>query len=181
MTREKILSQIIKGDFEIINKEEFFSKSLMNSEHLEYLTIYTREELSKFELYKIKNQNIGFAITSDKEIISVHNNTGFHKLGSALISKAINLGGEKVFHYDGWLTGFYAKLNFVEDVNKRIEWDEKFAPASWKYLPINIFNVNNSVYAQEIIEKIHPLKVIEFAKRRYTQGKPDLISRTIKR
>jgi len=181
MDRKKILTQIIEGDFETNNKEEQFLKSLIKSNHLEYLTEYTLDELSEFELYKIRNQDIGFAFTEDKEIISVYNNTGVHNLGKELICKAVELGGEKVFHFDGWLTGFYSKLKFIENKKERIQWDDRFAPKNWNYSLVDIFDVNTSVYAQEILDKIHSSKIIFLAMERYSQGKPDLITRYVKR
>lgn len=86
-----------------------------------------------------------------------------------------------VFHYDGGLTGFYSRLNFIENVHKRLVWDEKFAPEEWKYLPIKIHDPKLSVYADEIREGRHASRVIELAKKRYLQGRPDVITRFIKK
>lgn len=180
MNRQEIISQIAEDNWETVDKEERFLNSLIKSNHKEYLTIHSLEHLKQFSIYKLKNQDIGFAITPDHEIVSVHNNSGVHKLGRYLVLKAVELGGNKVFHFDGWLTGFYSNLGFVEDVDQRLVWDEQYAPKDWKYEPVNITNPGFSVYAEEILAGKYAHKTIVEISKRYSQGRPDVITRFFK-
>lgn len=90
-SRQIILEQISKNDWESEHVEEKFIGSLLKSKHQEYLTIHPKHELFCMRLCKVKDQNIGFAITAEKEIISVHNSTGIPNLGTALVQKAVEL------------------------------------------------------------------------------------------
>jgi len=174
------IEQIEAGNFEKNNTENF-KKSIYKSSRNEFLTPYSDDDFASMDTYKVIGYNIGFAIKSDGDIVSVHNNSGYSGIGIPLMKAAIKLGGKKLDHFDGFLTGFYKKLGFK--VVGSEAWNDDYAPSSWKYTPINPFDPNTSAYA-EVLNKYknnldqlpNNLKaVIE----RYKQGKPDIIYRAL--
>jgi hypothetical protein len=151
-----------------------FYKSFTSSEKSEFMSPYTVKELKEFKVFKISGYKAGFAIKRDGDIILVHNNTGEKGIGDLLIKKAIEYGGTKLDHYDGYLTGFYKSLGF-----KLIENDiflDEYTPDGWKFTPIDINNPKTSIYSDEI--KIGSQEFSE-ASKRYLEGKPDVVYRSI--
>jgi len=151
-----------------------FYDSISSLKRKEFLIPYTVAELSKFDLYKVQGYNIGFAIKPDGDIISVHNNDNIKGIGEYLMKKSIQYGGNKLDHFDGFLTKFYKKFNF-NFKNNNI-WSDEYTPDNWKYIPLNIDDPDNSIYAVE-------LKVPEYeykdAKIRYRKGTPDIVYRSL--
>jgi hypothetical protein len=111
----------------------------------------------------------------------VFNNSGYGGLASSLLKTAIRFGGNKLDHFDGFLTGLYEKNGFK--VKNKDEWNDDYAPNNWKYEKINIYNPETSVYANEINKYIKnaeelPLE-LKNAIKRYSEGKPDIIYRSL--
>lgn len=169
---EDVVLRILAGEWDKDPKN--FYDSIMSSKRIEFLTPYTIEEISTFNLFKVKGYKIGFAIKKDGEIVLVHNNEGIKGLGIHLMKKAIQYGGKKLDHFDGFLTGFYKKLNFKFSSNDY--FDVEFAPKTWEFTPINIENPENSIYADEI--KVSR-NIFSKAKDRYSKGMPDIVYRKI--
>ena len=154
---------------------ENFFESFTSSDKSEYLTPYTLNEIRYFDLYKVKGYDIGFAIKKDGDIILVHNNSGIKGIGIKLMEKAIEFGGKKLDHFDGFLTGFYKKIGFLFDEN--YIFNPEYAPENWNYIPININNPNTSIYFDELIVDE---ELFVDAENRYNQGKPDVVMRKLK-
>jgi hypothetical protein len=175
----EILQMIDNNEFEVNNNSSFL-KSLKSGKRIEYLIPYTLEHLNQMTTYKLKGYDAGFAVKADGDIVSVHNNTGISGIGEALIKAAIRVGGYKLDHFDGWLTGFYSRLQFKVDAIE--DWNDDYTPPNWKYEPIDIFNPLTSVYASELAEFENYSQIPEKLKRKiiqYREGKPDIIYRKL--
>lgn len=176
-SKDEALSRIVNGNWEpdTPNLPELFLSSINTSTRVEFMTPYTAEELSNFKLFKVDGMNIGFAIKKDGDIILVHNNEGIGGIGNLLIQKAIELGGTKLDHFDGFLTGFYRSLGFKLESNDHFA--DEWTPEGWKFEPIDIDNKRTSIYAEELQtttdEKLD-------AVARYKAGKPDVVYRSIR-
>jgi hypothetical protein len=153
-----------------------FLHSMNKSRRLYYLTPYELSELDNFDLYKIKGYDIGFAIKKDGDIILVHNNSHISGIGDILIQKAIEMGGNHLDHFDGFLTGFYRKNNFKLKYND--EFQDCYAPQSWTYDKVDIDNPKTSIYVDEL--EVDEEKYLD-AKDRYTSGRPDIVYRVLKK
>lgn len=178
LDNQDILARINNNEFDVNSSE--FANSLNSGNKTEFLTPYTPNELGKMKTFKVKGFNAGFAIKSDGDIVSVHNNSGLPSVGSALIKAAIKNGGNKLDHFDGYLTGFYSKLGFK--VVGTDDWNDDYAPSNWKYEPIDIYNPNNSVYANELRKYSNENEIPDNLKAKiinYKEGKPDIIYRHI--
>ena len=156
--------------------EEFIDKDeIMNyiRRFIDYqLMINVIDEEGLFE-----NQQIVDLINDEDWDKDPNNNTGFKNLGTFLIKSSIKNGGNKLDHFDGFLTGFYSRFGFIEDKTKREGWNDDLALIYWKYEKVNIFDPNFSVYANEINDNNVYLYRNEI--KRYSEGKPDVIFRNI--
>ena len=111
--------------------EEFYS-SVSSNPRVEFLTLYSINDLMGMSLYKLPGYKIGFAIKSDGDIVSVHNSEGSVRgIGKALVVAAMKKGGTKLDHFDGFLSPFYNSLGFKE--YDRWKWDDQYAPKGWDY------------------------------------------------
>ena len=110
---------------------ERFNKAIALSKHLEFLTIYTEEELDKSDLYIAIEGGVGFGISPDKELFNLFNNTGTKLCGREAVDYAISKGARKVFYFDGFLHAYYRHFGFVEV--DRSSWDDSLRPVGWDY------------------------------------------------
>lgn len=150
-----------------------FYDSFMKSDKIGVLTPYSIKDLEDFSLFKAKDYNIGFAIKKDGDIILVHNNEPKIKnIGNFLLKQAIKKGGNKLDHFDGYLTGFYKSNGFI--FNSNDEFMDEYVPEAWEYKKVDIDNPKFSIYANEL--KVDILK-FNLAKERYLSGKPDVVYR----
>lgn len=128
--REAVL-ELIKNDQFEVNKYSEFSKALYKSSRKSYLSEYTLDEFKDMTTYKVEGYDIGYAIKSDGDIVSVFNNSGIKGIGKELVKSAIRNGGTKLDHFDGFLSDFYEDLGFKEYM--RYTWDDQYAPKDWDY------------------------------------------------
>ncbi len=173
-----VISLIKNNEFEIDNIENFI-ESINQSSRSEYLTQYSKSDFNDMTTYKLKDYNIGYAIKSDGDIVSVHNNSNIGGIGKELIKSAIKNGGKKLDHFDGFLIGFYEGLGFK--VVGSDEWNDDYAPSNWNYEPIDIYNPLTSIYTHEL-RKYEPNKIPKELKRKielYKEGKPDIVYREL--
>lgn len=168
---------ISENDYDIINVDvEAFTKSLKASKRGAFLSDYSDDEFSKFKLYLIDGHNAGFALKSDGDIVSVHNNSKLKGLGKFLILNAIKLGGKKLDHFDGFLTNFYSSLGFKP--YKILEWDDQYAPLKWKFEEVDI---TKSIYKNlEVGDSIFGVKFDDKKIKQYKSGRPDVIFQKLK-
>ena len=119
-----------------------------------FLTPYSMEDLAGMDLYVLGDHNAGFAIKDGDDIVSVHNNSSLKGLGSEFMRKAKEVGGTRLDHFDGFLSGLYRKHGFTT-VYEVYQWDEQYRPEHWNYDPVDIFNSKTSVYAGPFQELMH--------------------------
>lgn len=172
--------QLISSDSFDINNILEFKKSLKSGDRGEFLTDYTEDEYGSMTTYKLKGYNIGFAIKSDGDIVSVHNNSGIKGVGSELIQAAIKHGGVKLDHFDGYLTGLYSKNGFK--VVGSDTWNDDYAPLDWKYESVDIYNPQYSIYAEELKKYSDETEMPSELKEKinfYKAGKPDIVYREL--
>lgn len=180
MMNHGVVVNLIRNKNFDVNDYSSFGVSLKSGNRGEFLTDYTLDEYGKMTTFKVKGFNIGFAIKSDGDIVSVHNNSGISGIGKDLIKSAIEMGGRKLDHFDGFLTGFYSGLGFK--VVSSEDWNDDYAPSDWKYAPIDIFNPMTSIYANELKKYKTILSTPDFLKAKiefYKQGKPDIVYREL--
>ena len=130
MERRKVIDMIKSGQFQK-NNSEAFKNALYNSTKSEFLSEYTIQEFDEMQTYKLNGYDIGYAIKSDGDIVSVFNNSGIKKISKFLIQNAIENGGTKLDHFDGELSNIYSRLGFKEYM--RYKWDDQYAPKNWNY------------------------------------------------
>jgi len=171
--KNEILEKISNGGWETTPEE--FLNSVNSSKRVEYMTPYTTEELSAFKLFKLEGYNIGFALKEDGDIILVHNNERVGGIGKLLINKAIEFGGSKLDHFDGFLTGFYRSLGFRLESNDLFL--DEYAPDTWKFEPVDINDPDKSIYAGELTVRD---SMLQSAAIRYESGRPDIVYRVLK-
>ena len=133
LDNKEVIEKIKNNDY-IINDYEEFLKSLYSGKRSGYLSKYTIEELKEKNIttYQVRGENIGFALKPDKndlDIISVHNNSPYKGIGDELMKSIISLGGNKLDHFDGYLSDYYSKHGFKE--YDRFKWDDQYKPIDW--------------------------------------------------
>ena len=170
--RNDIIEKISSGNWETTPDE--FLDSVNSSKRIEFLTPYSIEELSTLKLFKLEGYNIGFALKEDGDIILVHNNERVGGIGKLIMSKAIEFGGSKLDHYDGFLTGFYRSLGFKLDENEFFL--DEYAPDTWKFEPLDINDPEKSIYAGELNVRD---SMLQSATIRYESGRPDVVYRIL--
>jgi hypothetical protein len=130
-TRKDVLNALKKGDWEKPNASTYRTAYYDNSQHKKMLTNYSTSELGKMKLFKLKGYDIGYALKKRNgkfsEIVAVFNNEPDVKgIGEDLVKSAIRNGGCYLDHYDGFLTGLYSKLGFIE--YDRYAFDPQYDP-----------------------------------------------------
>jgi len=143
---EYIMSLASNPNPEVVEK---FSESLYAGERAGFLSPYSIEELARMDLYLLDGQNAGFAIKDGDDIVSVHNNSGLKGLGGEFMRKAKEVGGARLDHFDGFLTGLYKRYGFT-NVYEIYQWDEQYKPKAWMYEAVDVMNPNTSVYADAL-------------------------------
>jgi len=131
-----------------------FNNSLNAGQRGGFLTPYTEGQLSGMNLYKLKGKNAGFAVKPDGDIVSVHNNSDLGGLAGEFMKKAVEVGGNKLDHFDGFLSGLYRKYGFT-DVYEVYQWNDEYAPDSWQFEPVDAMNASTSVYAEALNEMVY--------------------------
>lgn len=99
-----------------------------NQEMAAFITIPIAD--GDVECYLTYDENAGFAITDDNELVGVFND-GQSGRGSELISLAVEYGADNLNCFDTKLVDIYRDHGF--EVVDRIEWDEQYAPENWNY------------------------------------------------
>lgn len=135
---QKVKEMILSNNYWIRNNYEGFIDSIQKSTRLPFLSQYTPEDLKNMgvQTYQLRGYNIGYALKPDSDgytdIISVHNNEPTIKgVGDALVDSAKANGGNKLDHYDGFLSDLYSKHGFEE--YDRYKWDDQYASKDWDY------------------------------------------------
>jgi len=82
------------------------------------------------EVYMTRDGLAGYAITRDRDLISVFSLPGARR-GAEVVADAIERGARSLDCIDGKLPEFYNRFGFKE--YDRIAWDDKYAPKDWDY------------------------------------------------
>mgnify|MGYP003148129910 CR=1 FL=1 len=190
-----LVSNAANPDPEMVNR---FYDSLYGGKRSGFLSGYSHDELARMDLYLLDGHNAGFAIKDGDDIVSVHNNSELRGLGNEFMRKAKEIGGARLDHFDGFLSGLYRKYGFT-NVYEVYQWNEKYKPAKWNYNGIDILNSQNSIYADALEDLIYedpdvlPNEEIEVAAESglnidinpklkynsYRYGRPDVIMRKL--
>ena len=128
---------------------EAFYESLNSGQRAGFLSPYNIDEFSGMDLYKLKGHNAGFAIKDGNDIVSVHNNSDLSGLANEFMKKAKEVGGSRLDHFDGFLSGLYRKYGFT-DVYEIYQWDEQYAPTEWIFQGVDVLKEATSVYSQAL-------------------------------
>jgi len=175
-----------------------FDESLYSGKKTGFLSPYSPNELRMMDLYLLRGHNAGFAIKDGDDIVSVHNNSELSGLAREFMRKAKEVGGVRLDHFDGFLTGLYKKYGFT-NVYEIYQWDEQYAPSEWSFEGVSVLNPATSVYAQALDEitfedpETLPNKTIEVLAESglkldinpslkynsYKYGRPDVIMRKL--
>lgn len=191
------ISKASSPDLGIVQR---FVKSLYSGKRSGFLSYYSEKEFESMDLFLVKNESAGFAIKQDGDIVSVHNNSQIKKIAPIFLETAKNNGGTKLDHFDGFLSGLYRSHGFT-DVYQVYQWDEQYAPDTWNFDRVDIFNPNTSIYAearmksenvalQDISNLDKPVEIIaedNFALsivppdkiNQYRHGRPDVVYRKL--
>ena len=124
-----------------------FVNSLYSGKRSGFLSYYTEDELKEMNLFLVKGHDAGFAVKTDGDIVSVHNNSPLKGLASVFLNEAKKNGGSKLDHFDGFLSGLYRSHGFT-DVYEVYQWDENYKPSTWTFEPVNILDPKTSIYAE---------------------------------
>jgi hypothetical protein len=175
-----------------------FHSSLYAGKRSGFLSFYSREELTKMDLYVLVGHNAGFAIKDGDDIVSVHNNSDLGGMGAEFMRKAKEVGGARLDHFDGFLSGLYRRYGFT-DVYEIYQWDERYKPEKWNYDLVDVMNPKTSVYSEAFSGLIYgdaetlPNEGVEVAAEdgfnivvnpnlkfnSYKHGRPDVIMRKL--
>ena len=128
--REKVIRLIQNNQFVVNNPKDFFDAA-KKSRRKAMLTDYSPQEYKNMKTFLLKGYDIGYAIKNDGDIVSVFNNSSVRNIGKELVQSAIQNGGTKLDHYDGFLSTLYEPSGFKE--YQRYKWDDQYAPANWDY------------------------------------------------
>jgi hypothetical protein len=107
-----------------------------------FLTPYTKEELKNFDL-RLNQEGVGYALTPQKDLVNVFNNSGVKGAGVDAVIQAIKDGAKTLDCFDGFLPEYYKKFGFVEI--KRSPWNPEYAPMNW---PVETYGTPDVVYMQ---------------------------------
>ena len=146
-----IVSRSENPSAEVVEK---FAESLYHGKRSGFLTFYSVDELGRMDLYLLEGHNAGFAIKGGDDIVSVHNNSELRGLGNEFMRKAKEVGGMRLDHFDGFLSGMYRSHGFT-DIYEIYQWDEQYRPATWNYDSIDVLNPQTSVYAIPLEELVY--------------------------
>jgi hypothetical protein len=126
--RQDVVNKIRNNEWEKQDPKRF-KEAISNSKHSQMLTDYSESDFAKMKLFKLNGYNIGFALKKFNgdysEIVSVFNNEiNVSNIGKELINAAIKNGGCYLDHFDGFLSGLYQSLGFIE--YKRDKFDPTY-------------------------------------------------------
>jgi hypothetical protein len=110
---------------------ETFISARNQSKRPQFIAPYAMEQLKDAQLFLSEDGKVGYALTSNKDLINLFNNSGIRGAAEEAVIQAIVNGAETLDCYDGFLVGYYTKLGFRE--YKRAAWDDEYAPANWNY------------------------------------------------
>ncbi len=108
-----------------------FIRARAGSKRPEMLTPYSEADLSSMETYLSADGKVGYALTPDKDLVNVFNNSGIPGAGQAAVIDAIKRGAETLDCFAGFLPQYYAQVGFR--AYRSDPWNDEYAPVGWDY------------------------------------------------
>lgn len=136
-----------------------------NNPHGAYVAQHTVDEYSNMLLLTSEDGNVGVAITSDGDIVSVFKNSDSHAKGavSSILLNAIENGGIKLDNFNGVLSNMYKQHGFIPVA--RTAFVDEFAPDDWNYerdgRPDIVFWIHNGETAEQVAENIGTYDILK--------------------
>lgn len=101
--------------------------------------VYPADEYTGMRLFLTSDQQTGFAVKPDGDIVSVFNrNRRNRKAVASILPLAIQNGGTKLDAFDTVLPRLYAPYGFAEV--SRTSWNDMYKPDGWSYEAFASFN-----------------------------------------
>ena len=104
------------------------------SEYQPFLTLYSPRELAErnARTYLTDDHTAGYFVDPDGQVGGVFATPDAQPgVGKAMMVHAIQNGGTYLFHFDGFLTDYYARFGFRPFAS--LPWDQSQAPTNWNY------------------------------------------------
>jgi len=97
--------------------------------YLGFLSGYSLDDYRKMRTYLSTDEQTGYAITPENDLVSVFNASPIRGAGAAAVEHALSQGAETLDAFEGFLTNLYTSKGFVE--YKRVPFSEEMAPKEW--------------------------------------------------
>lgn len=94
-----------------------------------FLSDYSLEEYASMKLFLTPDNQAGYAIKQDGDIVNLFNVSQIRGLGRQLVDQAIANGGTHLDAFEGKLTDLYRSKGFEEV--RRVPFDPQYAPEGW--------------------------------------------------
>jgi hypothetical protein len=110
------------------------ARANMGNEWQPFVTLFSPRELAErgARPYLTADHQAGYFLDPDGQIAGVFATPQAEPgVGKALMVHAIQNGGTYVFHFDGFLTDYYARFGFRPFAS--LPWNPDYAPANWNY------------------------------------------------
>lgn len=115
--------------FRRVTPEEFIA-ARNQAKRQAFLTGTSVEDLANHELYLNEFDNVGHAISPDKDMQNLFNASGTPGLGQYAIEDGLARGGQTLDAFDGKLVEIYSP--WFEEYD-RVRFNRNFAPENWNY------------------------------------------------
>ena len=157
-----------------VSAEEFIA-ARGKSKRSQYLSQYSAQELQEMNarLY-LTEDNVGFALTPDGDMINVFNNSDRKGAGQEAVILAIAEGAKTTDCIGDGLAEIYNRYGFTE--KSRAEFDETQAPEGWNYDTDGRPDIIFFEFPEELSRNPDDIRArIEFARSETIAGRSNLI------
>jgi len=121
----------LMAEFRAVEAEAYVAARCQSKRSM-FLTPYTPDQLREMgaKIY-LTDDNVGFALTPDGDMIGVFNNSNRRGAGQEAVILAIAEGAKTLDCIGKYLKEYYEYFGFVE--KERVKWDDEQAPDGWEY------------------------------------------------
>lgn len=142
----KLDLEALRQKFKQVDPETFIIQR-DKSKKRKFLTPYTSEQMKESQIY-LTDDGVGFALTPEKDMVGVFNNSGKPGAGREAVTLAIAEGAETCDCVAGFLDEYYNNFGFITtDV---AQWDDSLAPEGWDYERYGRPDINFFKYPEEL-------------------------------
>ncbi|MDR3560468.1 MAG: hypothetical protein P4N59_03355 [Negativicutes bacterium] len=155
------------AEFKPVSAETFIAARDKSTKR-PFLTPYTADEMKGWQHY-LTDDGVGFALTPEKDMVGVFNNSGKPDAGAKAVTLAIAKGAKTADAIAGYLDRYYNGFGF--NIKESVPWDDKLAPRGWDYAKYGRPNVVFLEYPENLsrepgeIAKIRDLARAAYAER----------------